>query len=191
MPLPQVTACWAEDCDKIILRHCPVCKRDSIVGHVRRSEQAHGAAAEQLIRPTLSKRHATPFVDKLKHVGALYVCMRHIGKGQVGGELKKGSAELLILSLIEHRPRHGYEIGKLIETRSAGVLRFNVASLYPLLYRLEQRGLIKGQWVETPGQRRRRFYQLTAQGRKMLKHQQGMWREFVNAMELITGAENA
>ena len=126
-----------------------------------------------------------------KRVGALYVGMKHIGRKQVGGELKKGSAELLILSLIEHRPRHGYEIGKLIEMRSAGVLRFNVASLYPLLYRLEQRGLIRGQWVEKPGQRWRRFYQLTAQGRKMLKHEQGMWREFVNAMELITGAENA
>ena len=130
-------------------------------------------------------------VDKVKTVGSLYVGMKHIGTGQVGGELKKGSAELLILSLIEHRPRHGYEIGKLIETRSAGILRFNVASLYPLLYRLEERELIKGQWVEKPGQRRRRFYQLTAQGKKMLKHQQGMWREFVNAMELITGAENA
>ena len=74
--------------------------------------------------------------------------MKHIDRRQVSGELKKGSAELLILSLIEHRPRHGYEIGKLIETRSVGVLRFNLASLYPLLYRLEQRGLIKGHWVE-------------------------------------------
>src|SRR6516162_2514367 len=117
--------------------------------------------------------------------------MRHIDMKQVSGEWKKGSAELLMLSLIEHRSRHGYEIGKLIETRSAGRLRFNVASLYPLLYRLEQSGLITGQWVEKPGQRRRRFYRLTAQGRKMLKHQQGRWREFVNAMELITGAENA
>lgn len=130
-------------------------------------------------------------VDKDEHVAALYVDMKHIDKRQVGGELKKGSAELLILSLIEHRPRHGYEIGKLIEARSAGILRFNVASLYPLLYRLEQRGLIKGRWVEKAGQRRRRFYQLTAQGRKMLRHQQGMWREFVNAMELITRGENA
>jgi len=116
--------------------------------------------------------------------------MQHIDNKQVSGELKKGSAELLILSLIEHRPRHGYEISKLIETRSEGILHFNVASLYPLLYRLERRGLIKGHWVEKTGQRRRRFYQLTAQGR-VLKHQRGMWREFVNAMELITGAENA
>ena len=71
-------------------------------------------------------------------------------------ELKKGSAELLILTLVENRPRHGYEIGKLIEARSDGVLRFNVASLYSLLYRLEKRGWVKGRWIEKAGQRRRR-----------------------------------
>src|ERR1051326_7681267 len=80
-------------------------------------------------------------------------------------ELKKGSAELLVLSLVEDRARHGYEISKLIETRSDGALKFNVASLYPLLYRLEGRGWIQGRWVEKPGQRRRRYYRLTAQGR--------------------------
>lgn len=106
-------------------------------------------------------------------------------------ELKKGSAELLILSLIQYRPRHGYEISKLIEARSGGVLRFNVASFYPLLYRLENRGLIEGRWVEKAGQRRRRYYRLTPQGKKMLKEQRSMWRNFVEAMERITGAENA
>ncbi|MBZ5600354.1 MAG: PadR family transcriptional regulator [Acidobacteriia bacterium] len=106
-------------------------------------------------------------------------------------ELKKGSAELLILSLLEHRPRHGYEISKLIEARSEGVLRFNVASFYPLLYRLEQRGFIEGRWVEKAGQRRRRYYRLTPQGRKMLKEQRSIWRDFVNAMNQITGAEHA
>lgn len=106
-------------------------------------------------------------------------------------ELKKGSAELLILSLIEFRPRHGYEISKLIEARSGGVLRFNVASFYPLLYRLENRGLIEGRWVEKFGQRRRRYYRLTAQGKKILKEQRSIWRNFVKAMERITGAEHA
>src|SRR4026208_1833924 len=76
-------------------------------------------------------------------------------------ELKKGSAELLILSLVEDQPRHGYDIGNLIEQRSRGALRFNVASLYPLLYRLERRGWIQGRWVEKAGQRRRRYYKLT------------------------------
>src|SRR6516162_9708970 len=66
-------------------------------------------------------------------------------------ELKKGSAELLILSLLETRARHGYEISQLIEQRSEGTLKFNVASFYPLLYRLEKRGWIDGQWVEKPG----------------------------------------
>src|SRR5919112_3565693 len=90
-------------------------------------------------------------------------------------ELKKGSAELLILSLVEHRPRHGYEISKLIEQRSDGVLRFNVASLYPLLYRLEKRGWILGRWVERSGQRRRRYYRLTSEGKKVLAAQRNAW----------------
>ena len=106
-------------------------------------------------------------------------------------ELKKGSTELLILSLIEHRPRHGYEISKLIEDRSEGALKFNVASFYPLLYRLEKRGLIEGRWIEKAGQRRRRYYHLTAQGRKALRAQRSTWLAFVNAINRITGAEHA
>ena len=106
-------------------------------------------------------------------------------------ELKKGSAELLILSLVEVRPRHGYEISKLIESRSDGVLKFNVASLYPLLYRLEKRGWIQGRWVEKAGQRRRRYYKLTREGRKVLATQRSGWEEFVAAISRITGAESA
>ena len=106
-------------------------------------------------------------------------------------ELKKGSAELLILSLVEARPRHGYEISKLIEARSGGVLRFNVASLYPLLYRLEKRGWIQGRWVEKAGQRRRRYYRLTPAGKKVLASQRGTWRAFVEAINRITGIEHA
>ena len=106
-------------------------------------------------------------------------------------ELKKGSAELLILSLVEVRQRHGYEISKLIESRSDGVLKFNVASLYPLLYRLEKRGWIQGRWVEKAGQRRRRFYALTAEGRRVLATQRQTWKTFVQAMNLITRADHA
>ncbi|HEX5966766.1 MAG TPA: PadR family transcriptional regulator [Pyrinomonadaceae bacterium] len=106
-------------------------------------------------------------------------------------ELKKGSAELLILSLVEDQPRHGYDIGTLIETRSKGTLRFNVASLYPLLYRLEKRGWIQGRWVEKAGQRRRRYYRLTAEGKKVLAAQRNSWREFVEAISRITGIEHA
>lgn len=97
----------------------------------------------------------------------------------------------MILSLIERRPRHGYEICKLIESRSGGVLRLNVASLYPLLYRLERRGLLEGRWVEKAGLRRRRFYRLTAQGRKRLTDRRTTWRSFVAAMNRITEAEHA
>lgn len=117
--------------------------------------------------------------------------MQHIRAKLFNRELKKGSAELLILSLIEHRPRHGYEISKLIEQRSEGVLTFNVASFYPLLYRLEKRGFIEGRWVEKAGQRRRRYYKLTAQGKTVLKEQRSSWLNFVNAMNRITGEEHA
>lgn len=106
-------------------------------------------------------------------------------------EMKKGSAELLILSLVEIRARHGYEISKLIESRSDGVLKFNVASLYPLLYRLEKRGWIQGRWVEKAGQRRRRYYKLTREGRKVLAAQRSGWEEFVAAINRITRAESA
>jgi DNA-binding PadR family transcriptional regulator len=95
--------------------------------------------------------------------------MTHINTRIFDRELKKGSAELLILSLLEARPRHGYDISKLIEARSGGVLKFNVASLYPLLYRLEKRGWIEGRWVEKAGQRRRRHYKLTAEGKQVLE----------------------
>jgi PadR family transcriptional regulator PadR len=106
-------------------------------------------------------------------------------------ELKKGSAELLILSLLEGRARHGYELSQLIEQRSEGTLKFNVASFYPLLYRLEKRGWIQGQWVEKAGQRRRRYYKLTAAGRQMLKQQRQTWADFVTAMQRITGVDHA
>src|SRR4029079_2224008 len=95
--------------------------------------------------------------------------------GPMDRELKKGSAELLVLSLVEGRARHGYEIGKLIEARSRGALRYNIASLYPLLYRLEKRAWIKGQWVEKAGQRRRRYYRLTPAGRRVPAAHRRVW----------------
>jgi PadR family transcriptional regulator PadR len=106
-------------------------------------------------------------------------------------EWKKGSAELLILSLVEDQDRHGYDISKLIEARSGGALRFHVTSLYPLLYRLEERGWIQGRWVEKSGQRRRRYYRLTAEGRKVLAQQRQSWQEFVEAVGRIAGIEYA
>lgn len=112
-------------------------------------------------------------------------------ESSVEHEWKKGSAELLILSLVEDQPRHGYDIGKLIERRSDGKLHFHVASLYPLLYRLENRGWIQGRWVEKPNQRRRRYYRLTGQGQRVLTQQRRSWRQFVDAVGRVTGVEHA
>lgn len=106
-------------------------------------------------------------------------------------EWKKGSAELLILSLVETRARHGYDLAKLIEQRSAGELTFHAASLYPLLYRLEKRGWIEGRWTEKAGQRRRRLYKLTGAGRKVLAAQRSGWEAFVKAIGRVTGGEHA
>jgi transcriptional regulator len=103
-------------------------------------------------------------------------------------ELKKGSAELVVLALVEHRARHGYEMSQVIEERSEGTVRFRVASLYPLLYRLEKRGWISGRWVEKAGQRRRRYYRITAAGRKVLAQQRSGWERFVVAINRIVEA---
>jgi PadR family transcriptional regulator, regulatory protein PadR len=100
-------------------------------------------------------------------------------------EVKRGSTELLILALVEDRSRHGYEIAKLIEQRSEGVLQFHVASLYPLLYRMEKRGLIKGTWIEKTGQRRRRFYKLMPAGKKVLNEQRQTWSDFFTALDRV------
>jgi PadR family transcriptional regulator len=105
--------------------------------------------------------------------------------------VKKGSAELLVMALVEDRPRHGYEIGKLIEERSGGALVFHVASLYPMLYRLERKGLLEGRWVEKAGQRRRRYYKLTAEGRRVLARQRSVWRQFMTALDQVAGLGKA
>jgi PadR family transcriptional regulator len=116
--------------------------------------------------------------------------MKHISR-MLDRELKKGSAELLILSLVEHRPRHGYEMSQIIEQRSEGAGRFKVASLYPLLYRLEKRGWIIGRWVEKAGQRRRRYYRITPEGRRVLAEQRQGWDRFVAAIKRIVEVGNA
>ena len=106
-------------------------------------------------------------------------------------ELKKGSVELLILSLLEDQQRHGYEIGKLIEVRSGGRLQFRVSSLYPILCRMENRGWLKSRWVEKVGQRRRCYYRLTPKGRNALDGEREKWKEFSTAINMITGLSHA
>ena len=106
-------------------------------------------------------------------------------------ELKRGSAELLILALLEEGDRHGYDLARLIDERSRGEISFHAASLYPTLYRMEEKGLIDGRWVEKAGQRRRRYYRLTPVGANVLASQRNTWREFVLAISRITGVEHA
>ena len=105
--------------------------------------------------------------------------------------IKKGTAELLVLAQLEDEPRHGYDIAVRIDQRSNGAVSFNVASLYPILYRLEAQGVISGWWVERAGQRRRRFYKLTAAGRKTLALQRQRWSAFVSAVQRAAGLEYA
>lgn len=105
--------------------------------------------------------------------------------------LKKGTAELLILAQLENRPSHGYEIAQQIDVRSQGTVSFHVASLYPILYRLERRGLIAGRWVEKAGQRRRRYYALTTAGRKVLAERRSNWRAFMHAVQAAAGVSRA
>lgn len=106
-------------------------------------------------------------------------------------ELKKGSTELMILALLEKRARHGYEIGKKIEAQSGGRLQYRISTMYPVLFRLEQRGLIQGRWVEKAGERRRRFYRLTPAGAQVLGQQLKSWREFTAAVEQVIGCSHA
>jgi len=106
-------------------------------------------------------------------------------------DLRKGSAEVLILSLLEEDDRHGYELAKLIDARSGGELKFHVASLYPTLYRLERRGLITGRWVERSGSRRRRFYRLTPAGQTVLDAERRSWRAFFAALNRVARIRHA
>ena len=106
-------------------------------------------------------------------------------------DLQKGSAEMILLAMLEGRERHGYELAKLIESQSGSKLQFHVASLYPMLYRLERKGLVEGRWVEKAGERRRRFYRLTTQGRRALAAHRRTWREFVAALNRLTGFSHA
>jgi transcriptional regulator len=105
--------------------------------------------------------------------------------------LKKGTAELLVLAQLERQQRHGYEIARQITARSDGAVSFHAASLYPVLYRLERRGLIAGRWVEKAGQRRRRYYRLTEAGRKVLAARRKNWSAFMHAVQQAAGLGHA
>jgi len=106
-------------------------------------------------------------------------------------EAKKGSTEVVILAVLEADAHHGYEIAKLIEQRTSGDLTFTLASLYATLYRMEDRGWIRGRWVEKAGQRRRCYYRMTEAGRKVLAAQRQDWERFVAALGQVAGVKYA
>ena len=105
--------------------------------------------------------------------------------------LQKGSAEFLVLSILDGPDRHGYELAQIIDSRSNGKLSFKAATLYPLLYKLERQGWVAGRWVEKPNERRRRFYRLTPAGRKVLGARRRVWKEFVDALDQVAKLRNA
>ena len=104
---------------------------------------------------------------------------------------KKGTAEIIVLAFLDDEPRHGYELTQLIEERSAGALTFNFASLYATLYKLEERKWIKGRWVEKAGQRRRRYYRITPEGREVLAAQREEWQQFFALIRDLAGVQYA
>jgi DNA-binding PadR family transcriptional regulator len=113
-----------------------------------------------------------------------------MGTSLLERELKRGSTEVLILALLDERQRHGYEISRLIEERSGGAIAFHTPADLTL-YRLEEKGLIEGRWVERAGQRRRRYYKLTAAGRKVLAQQRSTWETFIVALDRVAGIRHA
>jgi DNA-binding PadR family transcriptional regulator len=137
-----------------------------------------------------SNRHTTPAIVDADVV-TQYIATRHMPTNYLSRELKRGSAELLIMALLEERERHGYEIARLIVDRSKGAISFQVASLYPTLYRLEDKGLLEGRWVEKAGQRRRRYYRLTAEGRKVLASQRSIWQNFFLGLDRVARIRHA
>ena len=121
----------------------------------------------------------------------MIVSWQYMSRQLIERDLKRSSASLLVLALLEEEPLHGYEIGKRIEARSGGKIAFNAASLYPLLYRREARGWISGRWQQGAGERRRRFYRMTAEGRRTLAGERGLWRSFVSALDSIANIKKA
>jgi len=106
-------------------------------------------------------------------------------------KIARGSAELAILSLLDKQPLYGFEIAKRIEEDSGGALRFNLASLYPMLYELEKRGWIKGRWEANRAGRDRRYYCLTLSGKKKLQPLRREWHSFFRALDLLAGVSRA
>ena len=109
----------------------------------------------------------------------------------IGIVVKKGTAELAILSVLEDGPLHGYQIAHRIEEQTRGALRFSLAALYPMLYRMEQQRWIRGSWETSPSGRRRRCYRLTPTGKRKLSPLRDEWSELFDALRRLARVSNA
>jgi DNA-binding PadR family transcriptional regulator len=109
----------------------------------------------------------------------------------IGPQIKRGSAELAILCVLAEEPLHGYEIAKRIERQTQGALRFNLASLYPLLYRMERRGWLKATWEEHASGRRRRYYRLAPAGKRRVLPLREEWGQLFRALNNLAGVTHA
>jgi len=112
-------------------------------------------------------------------------------KRPIDSRIVRGSAELAIIALLEKEPLYGFEIARRIEEDSGGALRFTLASLYPMLYELERRGWLKAQWERNRAGRDRRYYSLTAKGRKRLAPLRREWKDFFQALDRVAGVARA
>ena len=99
--------------------------------------------------------------------------------------LLQGTLDLIVLQLLRAEPTNGYDLSLRIQAVSHDVLQVNAGSLYPALYRLEERGLITAEWRETPKGRRAKVYSLTAAGRKQLADERKHWARFAGALGAI------
>lgn len=109
----------------------------------------------------------------------------------IDSQIKRGSAELAVLSVLSDGALHGYEVAKQIEEQTGGVLKFDMASLYPMLYRLEKRGWIRGDWETVKNGRRRRCYKLTSTGKAKLVPLRQQWKLFFHALDQLAGVGRA
>ena len=109
----------------------------------------------------------------------------------IGSGVKRGTAELAILSVLEKGALHGYEIARRIEQQTHGKLRFTLASLYPLLYRMEKRGWVRGEWQISETERRRRRYRLTSAGHKKVAPLRAEWSELFRALRQLAKVADA
>ena len=111
--------------------------------------------------------------------------------GRLDPKVKQGSSEVIILSLLSERDMHGYEIGKQVEELSGGILRFELASLYPVLYRMLNKGWLEAYWEKSAAGRKRRYYKLTREGRRQLAPLRKSWQQFFGALNRVARLHHA